>query len=251
MALFLAVVGAVFAAWCRARAAQQEALAARRAQREAESAAARLREQGLVDQAARAAEAADVLEARASRAESDREAAEAESERIGRDLDRAQTREDWLEAIARRGLMWLIVASLAASGPSVARAEPPGRLTSWTAPPSAEVFEAAAGEDGFVVVLDEPRLRHWLAEVDRGRVARARLAAVEEERDRWRELAAARGEELAAVRAVLAEVRSDRARLRLEVAGLDKALARRPRARRAWLVAGVALGAAGAWELLR
>lgn len=246
--LLLAVVGAALTAWLRVRAARQEALAARRAQREAEAASARLREQGLIAEAARAAEAADELEAAAAEAESVREDVEEAAARLGEDLDDARTREDWLRAIARRGLAVLVVVLL---GAGAARAEPPGTLASWAAPPSAEAFAAAAGEAGWVVALDEVRLRRWLEEIDEGRRARARLAAVESERDRWRELAEARAAQLASVRAMLAKVRSDRARLRLEVAGLDKALARRPRARRAWVVAGVALGAVATWELAR
>lgn len=264
LTLLVAVAGAMLAAWARLRAATQEAQQARREQRRLEDELAKLRERGLTARLHATAEAAEAVLAKVEEAERDRRQIQHDAQAQREALDRARSRKDFLEAIAARGLALILVALLSAAAPARSQdaAAPtrditagridaaPGRLTTWSAPPPAEAFHEAAGEAGWVVALDEVRLRHWLGVIDRGRAAEAELAAVRAERDHWRALAELRAGRVSAAEALLEEVSADRQRLRLEVAGLDRQQARRPKARRAWVIAGVVVGTVATLEIL-
>ena len=99
-----ALGAAALAVWWRIRKAVATAEKAQRAHRAAERALDDAREQGRKDEVFRLAEAAGATQEAAEAATAARQAYQAAARTMSADLDAAETPEDYLAAIARRGL---------------------------------------------------------------------------------------------------------------------------------------------------
>lgn len=111
----------------------------------------------------------------------------------------------------------------------------PGQRVTWTEQPTADAFDALAGEDGIVIALDSPRMAHLLARIETADAEAEACAAV----------VAARDQQLAAERAVAAaRIRAAEERAAIVEPALVKAERRVARAGKRWrfVVGGLAAG---------